>query len=49
MHLAVENEYIEIIKLLLKNKRIDINVIDDKGRKQIEYTTNNEIKKLFND
>ena len=48
MHLAVENEFLEIIKLLLKNKGIDIDVNDNKGRKPIDYAINNEIKQLLN-
>ena len=48
LHLAVEKGYLEIIKLLLKNKDININVDDDQCRKPIDYTTNNEIKQLLN-
>ena len=46
MHLAVEKGYLEI-KLLLKNKKIDVQIEDDQGRKPIDYTTNNEIQKLL--
>ena len=46
MHLAVEKGYLEIIKLLLKNKNIDVQIEDNQGRKPIDYTTNNEIQKL---
>ena len=44
LHFAVENEYLEILKLLLKNKKINILVEDNQGRKPIDYATNNEIK-----
>ena len=37
-----------MINLLLKNKGIDINVKDDKGKKPIDYATNDEIKQLLN-
>ena len=47
MHLAVEKGYLEIIKLLLKNKEIDINIENDKGKKPIDYATNDEIKQLL--
>ena len=30
LHLAVQKEYFEIIKLLMQNKNIDVNVKDDK-------------------
>ena len=48
MHLAVEKGYLEIIKLLLKNKRINININDNNDKKPIHYATNNEIKQLLN-
>ena len=48
LHLVVEKEYIEIIKLLLKNKYIDVNIKDNQGRKPIDCTTNYIIKKLLN-
>ena len=48
LHLAVEKEYIEIIKILLEHKSIDVNVEDEKGKKPIDYTSNNEILKLLN-
>lgn len=48
LHLAVEKEYIEIIKLLLNNKEIEINIEDDQGKKPIDYTKNDTIKKLLN-
>ena len=47
LHLAVEREYIKIIKLLLENKDIDISIKDNHDKKPIDYTTNNEIKFLL--
>ena len=47
LHLAVEKNYLETIKLLLKNKKINILAKDDQGRKPIDYTIDNEIKKLL--
>ena len=47
MHLAVEIDNIAITKLLLEQKDIDINLEDSKGRKPIDYSKNDEIKKLF--
>lgn len=48
MHLAVEKECLEIIKLLLVNKGIDIHANDNQGKEPIDYAVNNEIKQLFN-
>ena len=47
LHLAVEKENIEIIKLLLENKYIDINIKDGKGKKPIDYSENHDIKQLL--
>ena len=47
LHLAVERQNIEIVRLLLKNKNININIKDEQGRKPIDYTTHNEIKQLL--
>ena len=47
LHLAVEKEYIEIIKILLENKNIDVDIEDEQGKKPIDYTSNNEIKKIL--
>ena len=47
MHFAVEKGYLEIIKLLLKNKKIDVQIEDDQGKKPIDYATNDEIQKLL--
>ena len=48
LHLAVKNEYLDIIILLLKKNGINIDIKDDKGRKPIDYATNNEIWRLLN-
>ena len=48
LHLAVKNEYFDIIILLLKNSGINIDIEDDKGRKPIDYATNNKIRQLLN-
>ena len=48
LHLAVKNEYFDIIILLLKNNGINIDIEDDKGKKPIDYATNNEIRRLLN-
>ena len=48
LHFAVKRRYVGIIKLLLQNKSIDINIKDSQGKTPIEYATRNEIKDLFN-
>ena len=48
MHLAVENGYIGIIKLLLECKEIDINIEDEQGKKPFDYASKDEIKQLLN-
>ena len=47
LHIAVENNNIEIIKLLLENKNIDVNVKDEKGRKPIQLVNDFRIRSLF--
>ena len=47
LHLAAEMGDLEIIKLLLEKKEIDINIEDSQGKKPIDYSENNEIKKLL--
>ena len=47
LHLAVEIRNLEIIKLLLQNKEIDINIEDSHGKKPIDYSENHEIKQLL--
>ncbi|KAK8897751.1 hypothetical protein M9Y10_015716 [Tritrichomonas musculus] len=49
LHCAVSNGNLDIIKLLLKHKNIDINDIDKQGKKAIELTNNNEIISLFDE
>lgn len=47
LHMAVESSNKEIIKLLLQNKKIDLNKVDDQNKKAIEYAQSDEIKELF--
>ena len=47
MHLAVKKNNLEVIQLLLKNEEININIKDKQGKKPIDYTKNNKIKKLL--
>ena len=47
LHLAAQQGDIEIIKLLLRVKNIDINIEDEQGKKPIDYSKNDEIRKLF--
>ena len=47
LHLSVKKGCLEIIKLLLENKKINIQAKDDQGRKPIYYANDNEIKKLL--
>lgn len=47
LHLAVEINNLEIIKLLLGMKEIDINIEDSEGKKPIDYAKNDVIKKLL--
>ena len=47
LHLAVEIGNLDIIKLLLEKKEIDINIEDSHGKKPIDYSENQEIKKLL--
>ena len=46
LHLAVKN--IDIIKILLNQKNIDLDAEDNEGRTPIELTNNEQIIKLFN-
>ena len=48
LHMAVAKGKIKIIKLLLSNKNIDINITDKQGRKPIELTHKEKIISLFN-
>ena len=47
LHLAAQQGDIEIVKRLLEEKNIDINIEDEQGKKPIDYTKNDEIRKLF--
>ena len=47
LHLAVEKENKEIIRLLLKRNDIDTNIEDSQGRKPIDYSSNDEIRLLL--
>ena len=47
LHQAVISEFIEIIKLLLNNKNIDLNITDESKKKPIELTDNEMIISLF--
>ena len=48
LHLAVEKQNLEIVKLLLKNKGINIHTKDNQGKEPIDYTKNKEIRQLLN-
>ena len=47
LHLAVKNQNIQIIELLMKHKSIDINATDSEGKKPIDYAINDKIKGIF--
>ena len=47
LHLAVEIGNLEITKLLLEKKEIDINIKDSHGKKPIYYAVKREIIKLL--
>lgn len=47
LHLASQRRNLEIIKLLLEKKEIDIHIEDYHGKKPIDYSTNDEIKRLL--
>ena len=47
LYAAVQNKKTEIIKLLLQQKKIDVNVVDENSKKPIDYSGEEEIKKLF--
>lgn len=48
LHLAVQNNSTDIVKLLLENKKIDIDIEDSHGKKPLEYSKNDEIRQLLN-
>lgn len=47
LHLAVQNNNIQIIKLLLKMKDIDINIEDSLEEKPIDYARNKKVEELL--
>lgn len=47
LHLAVKSNKIEMVKLLLNHKDIDIHLENEKGEEPIDLATNNEIRALF--
>ena len=49
LHLAVEEKYVDIIKLLLDHKGIDTEVKDENDKRPNDYTSEENIIKLFND
>ena len=48
LHLAVHNNNVDIVKILLNQKNIDLNAKDNDGKTPIELTNNMEILNLFN-
>ena len=47
LHLAVEKDNLEIVKLLLGKKDIDINLVDLQGKKPIDYSKSSEVRQLL--
>ena len=47
LHLAAKIGNLEIVKLLLEKKEIDINIKDSHGKKPIYYAVKREIIKLL--
>ena len=47
LHLAAQIGNLEILRLLLEKKEIDINIKDSLGKKTIDYSKNPEIKQLL--
>lgn len=48
LHYSIEMKNTQIIRLLLKQKSIDVDVVDENGKKPIDCTDDKRIKKLFN-
>ena len=48
LHLATEKGNSNVIKLLLGNKNININIKYEKGKMPIDYATYDENKPIFN-
>ena len=49
LHLAVEKENIDIIKLLLSNNDNKIYVMNNQGKLPVDITTDREIIQLFDE
>lgn len=47
LHMAVFLKYIEIIKILLKNPKIDINIKDNEGKSPCDQIDDEQIVSLF--
>ena len=47
LHIAVKNENILVIKLLLKCQKINSNIKDKQGKRPVDLTENQKIKSLF--
>lgn len=47
LHLAVKSSKIEIVKLLLSHKDLDIHSVNENGDEPIDLATNNEIIALL--
>lgn len=47
LHIAVKNKNLEIIKLLLNHKKINVNVVDNHNKRPIDFARDETIKDLF--
>lgn len=47
LHIAVINKDLEIIKLLLSHKKINVNAFDDQHKRPIDLARDSAIKDLF--
>lgn len=47
LHLAVQKNNIEIVKLLMEKKEIDVNITDYSEKKPIDYSENDKITELL--
>lgn len=47
LHLAVQNNNIKIVQLLLEKKGININIKDLEGKEPIYYSKSDEIRQLL--
>lgn len=48
LHVAVKKGNVDIIKILLENKKLDSNAKDSFGKLPIEYTKDEQIIQLLN-